>query len=82
MEHPTREDIQDIQKELEEAKPAPLPPTIKGFEFDLKALFGIKAMRVGMQRQGRLMGKHCQARLQKAKSKRKNHKRGMNPFTP
>lgn len=82
MEHPSREDIKQIQEDIKEAGVAPLPDTIKGFEFDLKALFGIKAMREGMKRQGRLTGKHCQARLNKAKSKRKNHKRGMKPFTP
>lgn len=82
MERPTREDIQKVQEELKEAKVEPLPSTIKGFEFDLGALFGIKAMREGMKRQNRLMGKHCQARLQKAQSKRSKHKRKMKSFTP
>lgn len=35
-----------------------------------------------MNQPGRLMGRHCKARLQRAQNKRRKHPRGMSPFTP
>ena len=56
--------------------------TAQGFEFDIPSLFNTAYTRLGMHKQGRLTGKHCQSRLNKAKAKRNKHKRSMKSFTP
>lgn len=78
---PEQAEMLDKLKEVVGDQP-PLPSTIQGFEFDLGMLFAIKTQRVAMQQHGRLMGKHCQAKLERAKNKRKKHSRKMKPFTP
>lgn len=55
-------------------EPVDVPPdTMQGFEFDIGALFHVAYTRLGMKRQGgnRLQGKHCVARLQRAKTRKK-----------
>jgi hypothetical protein len=74
-------DTKKLPEGLTEGEAA-LFKTAQGFEFDVTSLFNLAYTRLGMQRQGRLQGKHCQSRLNKAKGKREKHKRKMKSFTP
>lgn len=52
--------------------------------FDLKSLFdaAYSNPRYPLNQAGRLMGRHCVARKERAQSKRRKHPRGLTPYEP